>query len=43
MEMRGYPERVDTSEAAKDPVLAKQLWNVSEELTGVRYAWPVQA
>jgi NAD(P)-dependent dehydrogenase (short-subunit alcohol dehydrogenase family) len=43
VEMRGYPTRVDTSAAAKDPNLAKRLWNVSEELIGIRYAWPVTA
>jgi len=25
---------------AADPALAAQLWDVSEELTGVRYDWP---
>jgi NAD(P)-dependent dehydrogenase (short-subunit alcohol dehydrogenase family) len=43
MEMRGYPTRVDTSQAAKDPVLAQRLWDTSEELTGIQYAWPVTA
>jgi NAD(P)-dependent dehydrogenase (short-subunit alcohol dehydrogenase family) len=43
MEMRGYPVRVDSIEATKDPELAERLWDVSEELTGVRYASPVQA
>lgn len=42
MEMRGYPRKVDTSQAAKDPELAQRLWDVSEELTGIRYAWPVR-
>ena len=41
LEMRGYPQRVKTSDAAKDTDLAKRLWNVSEELTGVNYTWPV--
>ncbi len=36
-EMRGYPTRVGTSTAARDPVAAQRLWTVSEELTGVRY------
>lgn len=43
MEMRGYPRKVETSNAAKDVNLAKRLWEVSEELTGVNYAWPVLA
>jgi len=36
-EQRGYPTRVGTSTAARDPVAAQRLWTVSEELTGVRY------
>ena len=36
MEMRGYPVLVSTSDAAKDPGLAKRLWQVSEELTDIR-------
>jgi len=43
MEMRGYPRKVDTSDAAKDANLAKRLWDVSEEMTGVNYTWPVLA
>ena len=42
MEMRGYPELVETSGTAKDTDLAKQLWEKSEELTGIPYPWPVQ-
>ncbi len=37
MEMRGYPVKVSPSAAAQDQELARQLWQVSEELTGVRY------
>jgi len=37
LEMRGYPTKVFSSEASRDPNLAKKLWAVSEELTGVRY------
>ena len=40
MEMRGYPQKVDMSAAAKDGELARQLWSVSEELTNVSYDWP---
>ncbi len=36
-EMRGYPKRVDRSDAAKDAAVARQLWEVSEKLTGVKY------
>jgi NAD(P)-dependent dehydrogenase (short-subunit alcohol dehydrogenase family) len=43
MEMRGYPRKVDTSDAAKDENLARRLWVVSEELTDLSYAWPVLA
>jgi len=43
MEMRGYPKKVDTIDAAKDANLAKRLWVVSEEMTGVTYTWPVLA
>ena len=38
-EIRGYPKKVDTSDAAKDTELAERLWQVSEELTGVSYSW----
>lgn len=34
-EMRGYPKKVDRSAAAKDPSVARRLWQVSEELTGM--------
>lgn len=37
MEMRGSPKLVDMSDAAKDDALAKRLWDVSEELTGISY------
>ncbi len=40
MEMRGYPQKVETSAAAKDDELARKLWAVSEEMTGVTYSWP---
>lgn len=43
MEMRGYPIKVGSSAAARDSELARRLWDVSEELTGIRYAWPVLA
>ena len=37
MEMRGYPKKVVTSAAAQDTTLARKLWQVSEQLTGIRY------
>ena len=36
-EMRGHPKLVDRSQAAKDPMQARLLWDASEDLTGVRY------
>lgn len=37
MEMRGYPVQVETNELAKDEEIAKKLWEVSEELTKVKF------
>ena len=39
-EQRGYPKAVGTTPFAKDEAVAAQLWQVSEELTGVKYALP---
>lgn len=39
MEMRGYPKKVDTSADAKNPAIAKLLWQSSEQLTGTTYQW----
>jgi NAD(P)-dependent dehydrogenase (short-subunit alcohol dehydrogenase family) len=36
-EQRGHPKLVDMSGAAKNADAARRLWEVSEELTGVRY------
>ncbi|MEU8896114.1 oxidoreductase [Nocardia sp. NPDC048505] len=36
-ELRGHPTLVGRSAAASDPVTAKRLWSVSEELTGVGF------
>ena len=36
-EQRGYPKHVGMSAAARDPLDAKRLWEVSEDLTGVTY------
>ena len=38
LEMRGDPVRAKPAPAALDPVLAKALWQKSEEWTGVRFA-----
>jgi NAD(P)-dependent dehydrogenase (short-subunit alcohol dehydrogenase family) len=37
MEQRGAPKLVGRSNAAKDTDVARRLWEVSEELTGVRF------
>jgi NAD(P)-dependent dehydrogenase (short-subunit alcohol dehydrogenase family) len=37
METRGYPVKVGCSATARDVNLAKRLWKVSEDLTGVTY------
>ena len=36
-EMRGYPEKVSPTGAARDAAVAERLWTVSEKLTDVRY------
>ena len=41
MALRGYPTRVKSSDRSYDTAVAARLWAVSEELTGVQYAWPV--
>jgi NAD(P)-dependent dehydrogenase (short-subunit alcohol dehydrogenase family) len=35
-EIKGYPTLVQPIESARDPELARRLWTLSEELTGVR-------
>ncbi len=35
--MRGYPEKVKSSDKSYDTQLARELWEVSEKLTGVHY------
>ena len=37
MAQRGAPKEVSFVKAAKDPVVARRLWEVSEELTGVTF------
>jgi NAD(P)-dependent dehydrogenase (short-subunit alcohol dehydrogenase family) len=38
-EMRGEPKVVRPTRAARDPETARRLWDVSEELTGVEFAF----
>jgi NAD(P)-dependent dehydrogenase (short-subunit alcohol dehydrogenase family) len=42
-EMRGYPTIVQPSDRAKDEAMAQRLWQVSENLTGVRFTMLDQA
>jgi NAD(P)-dependent dehydrogenase (short-subunit alcohol dehydrogenase family) len=37
LEQRGHPKRVAPSAAARDEQVARRLWEVSEEMTGVRF------
>ena len=37
-EQRGYPTPVAPSKAARDDETARRLWEVSEELTGTKFA-----
>ncbi len=37
LQMRGYPRRIEMVKQAQDPGDAARLWEISEELTGVRY------
>ncbi len=37
MEMRGFPEQVESNNLSKDEAIAKKLWEVSEALTGVKF------
>lgn len=36
-EFKGKPGKVDSTPASKDEAVAKRLWTVSEELTGIKY------
>lgn len=42
MGMRGYPKKVRSSNRSHDKEVAAKLWQVSEELTGISYAWPAR-
>ena len=37
MAQRGYPKKVTSNKRSHDEAVAKRLWEVSEELTGVTY------
>ncbi|HVP01556.1 MAG TPA: oxidoreductase [Solirubrobacteraceae bacterium] len=43
LEQRGHPKLVGTTSAARDEHDAAELWAVSQELTGVRFDFGVQA
>ena len=36
-ELRGFPEAVDSNDRSHDDAVARRLWSVSEELTGVTF------
>lgn len=36
--LRGYPAEQECNEALRDPAILNQLWQVSEELTGIQYS-----
>lgn len=36
-ELRGHPTRVGSNKASRDTVVARKLWSLSEQLTGVSY------
>jgi NAD(P)-dependent dehydrogenase (short-subunit alcohol dehydrogenase family) len=40
LQMRGYPKRIEMVKRAYDAGDAVRLWEISEELTGVRYGLP---
>lgn len=42
-EMRGDPVKVEPNKLAKDGKIAEKLWDVSEELTGVKFNFAVKA
>jgi hypothetical protein len=37
LEQRGHPKRVSPNRAARDENVARRLWEVSEQTTGVRF------
>ena len=41
--MRGHPKKVKARRTAYDEEIGGRLWEVSEELTGVRFGLPAPA
>jgi NAD(P)-dependent dehydrogenase (short-subunit alcohol dehydrogenase family) len=41
-EMRGYPALVHATKRANDEAAARRLWEISEQLTSVRFPLPLQ-
>lgn len=37
--MRGYPVVQDSNELSHDETIAQKLWEISEEITGIRYGF----
>jgi len=35
--MKGYPKKVESNELSHNEKIARILWDVSEELTGVKF------
>ena len=40
MQGRGHPKVVEGSQRSQDPAAARRLWEVSEDLTGVKFVFP---
>lgn len=43
MEQRGYPKKVHSNGASHDEAIARKLWQLSEELTGVKFDFEKQS
>ncbi|MEP6902233.1 MAG: short-chain dehydrogenase, partial [Actinomycetota bacterium] len=43
MEMRGFPIQVSSNQLSKDEAITKRLWEVSEQLTGVKFEFNQKA
>jgi hypothetical protein len=43
MEQRGYPTTVKARPSANDENDARKLWDISEDLTGVKFPLPAPA
>jgi len=37
LEMRGYPKKVESNKLSHDEEISKKLWDLSEELTGIKW------